>query len=121
MQVSLRHASVNHVQLRRPLTCLQVLSNVIDAFQIRESAVPDARYEHVPMLIDVADEIHERRREWRKEFVHVPVCQEEETVNDQEGRKVSDHGRCPWCGVAWRWNAQDISVCRRVQEGGKTY
>ena len=48
-------------------------------------------------------------------------CKEEETVNDQEGRKVSDHGRCPWCGLAWSWNAQDISVCRRVQEGGKTY
>ena len=69
------------------------------------------------MLFDVMDEINEHRRERCIESVHVSVCKEEETVNDQEGRKVSDHGRCPWCGMAWHWDAQDISVRRRGQKG----
>ena len=72
------------------------------------------------MLFDVMDEINEHRRERCIESVHVSVCKEEETVNDQEGRKVSDHGRCPWCGMAWHWDTQDISVRRRGQQGKKT-
>ena len=73
---------------------------MINVFQIRESTIPDARYELVPMLVNVANEINEERRERCNELVHVPVCKEEETVNDEEGRKVSDHGRCPWYSIA---------------------
>ena len=65
------------------------------------------------MFINVADEINEYRREGCKEFVHVSVCKEEETVNDEEGRKIFNHGRCPWHSIARYWNAQDISVCHR--------
>jgi hypothetical protein len=52
------------------------------------------------MLVNVADEINEHRRDRRMELVHVPVCEKEETMNDEEGRKVSDHGRCPWHSIA---------------------
>ena len=52
------------------------------------------------MFVNVVDEINEERCERCNELVHVPVCKEEETVNDEEGRKVSDHGCCPWYSIA---------------------
>ena len=73
---------------------------MFNAFQIRESTIPNARHEDIPMFINVADEINEYRRKGCKEFVHVSVCKEEETVNDEEGRKIFDHGRCPWYSIA---------------------
>ena len=47
------------------------------------------------MLVNVANEINEERRERCNELVHVPVCKEEETVNDEEGKypiTVAAHG-----------------------------
>ena len=73
---------------------------MIDAFQIRESTIPNARHEHIPMFVNVADEINEQGRERCTELVHISVGNEEETVNEEEGRKISDHGRCPWYSIA---------------------
>lgn len=72
---------------------------MIYPIQIREGTIPDTRYEHVPMLVDVANEINELRCERYMESEHVSACKEKEPVNEQEGRVVSDHSRCPWCSV----------------------
>ena len=53
------------------------------------------------MIVDVTDEIDELRRERYMKFVHISVCKEKETVNDEEGRKVSYGCRCPWCNKSW--------------------
>ena len=86
---------------------------MFNAFQIRESTIPNARHEDIPMFVNVADKINEQHRERCIKLVHVSVCKEEETMNDEEGRKVFNHGRCPWHCIARYWNTQDISMCRR--------
>ena len=74
---------------------------MIDTFHIRYCAISNARHEHIPMIVDVTDEIDELRRERYMKFVHISVCKEKETVNDEEGRKVSYGCRCPWCNKSW--------------------
>jgi len=91
-------ASMDH---RRHSTCLQMFSNVINALYIWQFAIPDTGHEHLPLLVNVANKVDEQGRERYSEMLQVATCEEEEAVDDQKRRKVSDHGRCPWYSVAW--------------------
>lgn len=73
---------------------------MIDTFEVRQCAVPDAGYEYIPLLVDVTGEINEHRRERYHEMVQISMCEEKETVNDQERGKVSNNGRSPGYSVA---------------------
>ena len=41
-------------------------------------------------------------------------------MNDQEGREMSDHGRCPWYSIAWHWNTRDVGVSSKVEGNKRT-
>ena len=73
---------------------------MIDALHIWQRAVLDAGYEYIPFLVNVTDEIGDQRRKRYSEALQVSTCEEKEAVNDQKGRQMSDHGRCPWYSVA---------------------
>ena len=90
-----------------------MLSNMIDTFQIRYDAIPYAVYEHIPLFINVMNEINKPRREQYKETVYVPACKEEKAMNRQKGRGMVDDGRCPWNSIVWHWKAEDMSEYHR--------